>query len=182
MSTPFDGGADRPDDPFGDGENGQWPGDDSKYDGQGHPDPGYGAGQAYGAGRPDEWPGFGTGPGYGAQPGYGTQPAYGNQPMYGTQPSYGGLQPYSPGYPIAPYPVSRKEPAVSLILSFFLPGLGTIVSGQTGKGLAIMGGYFLGVLLSIVLIGIPIMLGFWAWGMVDGYAGARRHNDRHGFA
>lgn len=124
---------------------------------------------------------------YGAQP-FGTQP-YGTEP-YGTQP-YGvepyGVQPYgSPGYgamhPYAPaYGASRKEPALSLVLSFFLPGLGTLINGQAGKGIGIMAGYFLGILLSVVLIGIPIMLGFWVWGMVDAYSGAKEHNARNGF-
>ena len=124
---------------------------------------------------------------YGAQP-FGTQP-YGTEP-YGTQP-YGvepyGVQPYgSPGYgamhPYAPaYGASRKEPALSLVLSFFLPGLGTLINGQAGKGIGIMAGYFLGILLSVVLIGIPIMLGFWVWGMVDAYSGAKEYNARNGF-
>lgn len=124
---------------------------------------------------------------YGAQQ-FGTQP-YGTEP-YGTQP-YGvepyGVQPYgSPGYgamhPYAPaYGASRKEPALSLVLSFFLPGLGTLINGQAGKGIGIMAGYFLGILLSVVLIGIPIMLGFWVWGMVDAYSGAKEYNARNGF-
>lgn len=139
---------------------------------------------------------------YGSQP-YGNQPygtqsfenqPFGNQP-YGAQPfenqPFGehpyGVQPYvSPGYgamhPYAPnYGVSRKEPALSLVLSFFLPGLGTLINGETGKGIGIMAGYFLGILLSVVLIGIPIMLGFWVWGMIDGYSGAKAHNLRNGF-
>ncbi|AVZ41316.1 hypothetical protein CT688_14820 [Dietzia sp. JS16-p6b] len=79
------------------------------------------------------------------------------------------------------YGASRKEPALSLVLSFFLPGLGTIINGQAGKGIGIMAGYFLGILLSVVLIGIPIMLGFWVWGMVDAYSGAKQHNLENGF-
>ncbi|MFN3338248.1 MAG: hypothetical protein ACK40Z_00990 [Dietzia sp.] len=141
--------------------------------------------QSYGNSNYGNQP-YGTQP-YGTQP-YGSHP-YGTQP-YGTQP-YGeqpfGVQPYgSPGYgamqPYAPnYGASRKEPALSLVLSFFLPGLGTLINGQTGKGIGIMAGYFLGVLLSVVLIGIPIMLGFWVWGMIDGYSGAKEHNLRNGF-
>ena len=114
---------------------------------------------------------------YGAQP-FGTQP-YGTEP-YGTQPygspGYGAVHPYAPAYG-----ASRKEPALSLVLSFFLPGLGTLINGQAGKGIGIMAGYFLGILLSVVLIGIPIMLGFWVWGMVDAYSGAKEHNARNGF-
>ena len=142
---------------------------------------GYGDGGDYGdgAGAP-----YGVPPQYGA-PQYPVPPQYGAPqypvpPQYGTVPAYGAMQPYAPGYPAAGYPVSRREPAISLALSFFLPGLGTIVNGDSGKGVAIMGGYLLGVLLSIVLVGIPIMMGFWIWGLVDGYRGAQRHNARHG--
>ncbi|MDX2356313.1 hypothetical protein [Dietzia sp. PP-33] len=135
-------------------------------------------------------------PPYGAQP-YENRP-YGNQPYagqpfgpqsYGAQPygvhPYGGpghaaMQPYGPNS-YGPHPgASRKEPALSLVLSFFLPGLGTVINGQTGKGIGIMAGYFLGMLLSVVLIGIPIMLGFWVWGMIDGYSGAKEYNARNG--
>ncbi|MET3862327.1 TM2 domain-containing membrane protein YozV [Dietzia sp. 2505] len=114
---------------------------------------------------------------YGAQQ-FGNQP-YGMEP-YGVQPygspGYGAMHPYAPNHG-----ASRKEPALSLVLSFFLPGLGTLINGQAGKGIGIMAGYFLGILLSVVLIGIPIMLGFWVWGMVDAYSGAKEHNARNGF-
>lgn len=94
----------------------------------------------------------------------------------------GTMQPYNPMQPYAPaYRASRKEPALALILSFFLPGLGTIVNGQGGKGVGIMLGYFMGALLSVILIGLPIMFGFWVWGMVDAYSGAKEHNARHGY-
>lgn len=135
-------------------------------------------------GAPSPYP-YGLPPQYGqpqyGQPQYGLPPQYGAGSVYGAQPAYGAMQPYAPHYPVSTYPVSRREPAFSLVLSFFLPGLGTIVNGKAGKGVAIMGGYFLGVLLSIVLIGIPIMMGFWIWGLVDAYRGAQRHNAQHGF-
>lgn len=97
---------------------------------------------------------------------------------------HGAMQPYAPYPPGSPYAPAqrapRKDPALMLVLSFFLPGLGTIVNGQGGKGVGIMLGYFLGALLSIILIGLPIMFGFWVWGMVDAYSGAKEHNARHG--
>lgn len=146
---------------------------------------------AHGSGYPGAQPGPPS-PGaqspypYGLPPQFGMPSHYGLPPQYGAAPAYGAMQPYAPGYPVPAYPVpgypvSRREPALSLVLSFFLPGLGTIVNGQAGKGVAIMGGYFLGVLLSIILIGIPIMMGFWIWGLVDAYRGAQAHNARHGF-
>jgi hypothetical protein len=32
-------------------------------------------------------------------------------------------------------------------------------------------GYFIAVLFSFVLIGIPFVLALWIWGMIDAYAG-----------
>lgn len=134
---------------------------------------------------------FGGQPGFAGQPGGydpytaaafgGTQPGV---PIYsdGAAQQFAAMQPYHPGVPYAPaYPAPRKEPALALVLSFFLPGLGTMINGQVGKGFGIMAGYFLGALLSVILIGLPIMFGFWIWGMVDAYSGAKEHNARHGY-
>ncbi|WP_314038776.1 hypothetical protein [Dietzia sp. CH92] len=120
------------------------------------------------------------------QPEYGTQP-YG-QPYGATQPyaqPYGAMQPYGQPYgAMQPYgqypPAARKEPALMLVASLLIPGLGTMLNGRVGRGVGIFLGYSVGVLLSIVLIGLPIMLGFWVWGMVDAYQGAKDHNARHG--
>ena len=129
-------------------------------------------------------------PSYGSPP-YGTQPfdpqAYGGQP-YGAQP-FGaqpyGVQPYgAQSYGVQPYgqvpQAARKDPALMLVASLIIPGLGTMINGETGKGIGILAGYFIGALLSVILIGLPIMFGFWIWGMVDAYNGAKAHNARHG--
>ncbi|MEU6998383.1 hypothetical protein [Nonomuraea sp. NPDC046570] len=149
-------------------------------------------------------------PGYPQQP-Y-SQPGYAEQPPSAVQDPYGWQQqsgaqaapvPYGqqvPGpfsqAPVAPYgqpygapQVPRKEPAISLLLSFFFPGVGTLVNGDTGKGVGILAGYiaclFFGVLLSFIIIGIflfPVAFGLWIWGMVDAYQGAVNYNRRHGHA
>lgn len=180
----------RPDFPGGDGDgleggHGGYAYGDSGYGAGFGPDPGgpYGQQPFYGDGQP-----FTGAPGYPSAPGYPTPQGPGFDPYQSA--AFGGaypgaaMQPY-PGYqPVPPYtgpPAPRKEPALSLVLSFFLPGLGTIVNGQVGKGLGIMGGYFLGALLSVILIGLPVMFGFWVWGMVDAYTGAKNHNARYGY-
>lgn len=76
--------------------------------------------------------------------------------------------------------VAPKNPAIALLASFFIPGLGTLMNGETGKGAGILVGYFVSFLLAFVIIGIPLMLGLWIWGMVDAYNGARTWNARHG--
>ena len=76
--------------------------------------------------------------------------------------------------------VAPKNPALALLASFFLPGLGSMLNGEGGKGAGILIGYLVCIPLSFVLIGIPGMLAFWIWGMVDGYQGAQRWNARYG--
>jgi TM2 domain-containing membrane protein YozV len=103
-------------------------------------------------------PGPATGGGYPAPPPYAQGiPLQGGQPM-----------------------IVPKNPALGVILSFFLPGLGSIVNGSVGLGVAIMACYFVAWLFTLVLIGIPFVIGTWIWGLVDGYASAQRWNRAHG--
>jgi TM2 domain-containing membrane protein YozV len=79
-------------------------------------------------------------------------------------------QPAPYGYPpaVTPY-VKRKEPAVALLLSFFLPGLGQIYNGDVGKGIGMMFGFWI-----LIWIGVGIV--FWIWSMVDAYQSATNIN------
>ena len=191
MSTPADGTAsDRPDDRSGDRDF------EKRYDTwaqqegiRGYPGSDFGD-TAFGDTAFGDTA-FGDPAQHGAQPGHGTQPyaqpyarpsdmqQYG-MPQYGhpgqpyAQP-YGAMQPYGQ-YP----PAARKDPALMLVASLLIPGLGTMLNGRVGRGVGILAGYGVGVLLSVVLIGLPIMFGFWVWGMVDAYQGAKDHNARHG--
>ena len=89
--------------------------------------------------------------------------------------------PYVPQHAAYPQPaVAPKNPGLALVASFFIPGLGTLMNGETGKGIGILVGYFVSFLLAFVVIGIPLMIGLWIWGMVDAYSGAKRWNARHG--
>src|SRR6184192_4256797 len=75
---------------------------------------------------------------------------------------------------------SPKNPAVSLIVSFFLPGVGSMINGDTNRGILILALYLVSALAIIVLIGIPFAIGIWIWGMVDAYQGAQAWNRAHG--
>jgi len=90
--------------------------------------------------------------------------------------SGGYLVPVAPGGLV----VAPKNPAVSLIVSFFIPGVGSMMNGDTGIGVTILLLYILGLVLSWLLIGIPLLIGMWVWGMVDAYQGAQRWNRAHG--
>ena len=119
-------------------------------------------------------------PGFPAAPG---DPAYQGAPgtpAYQTAPGYqgGSLQP-QPQYPVTQV-VAPKNGAIGLLLSFFIPGLGSIVNGNVNIGVIILVTAVVGWILSFFLIGIPIALGAWIWGMIDGYQSAGKWNQAHG--
>jgi len=116
---------------------------------------------------------------------YGQPPAYMQPQPYAQPQAYGQPQAYAqPGQPLAGFPVQQvvapKNPALSLILSFFIPGLGTMVNGNVGRGVLILVLYVVGWVLSFLLIGIPLLIGAWIWGLADGYTSAQRWNRDHG--
>jgi|HubBroStandDraft_2_1064218.scaffolds.fasta_scaffold152623_1 TM2 domain-containing membrane protein YozV len=124
------------------------------------------------------------------QPG---QPQAG-QPQAGQPQPYTQVQPYAQGQPYAQaqpygaaqagYPaqqvVAAKNPALGVLLSFFIPGLGSMVNGAVGRGVLILALYAVGWLLSLFLVGIPLLIGAWIWGLVDGYTSAQRWNRQYG--
>lgn len=93
-------------------------------------------------------------------------------------------QPPSPYTPQRPYPqpvqVAPRSPALGLIVSIFIPGVGSMMAGKTGKGIGILIGYFVGWLLCLVLIGFVVMPAFWIWGLVAAYTDAVAWNRAHG--
>lgn len=58
----------------------------------------------------------------------------------------------------------------AILINFFIPGVGSLVIGKTGSGIAQLIIYFVGLLFAITLIGViiggPMMLGAWIWGLV----------------
>jgi TM2 domain-containing membrane protein YozV len=94
--------------------------------------------------------------------------------------------PYAPtAYPSASgYAIAPKNPAVSLIISFFLPGVGSMINGDVGIGLTILLLWILAIILDVtffgLIVGVPLGLGMFIWGLIDAYQGAQRWNARHG--
>jgi TM2 domain-containing membrane protein YozV len=143
-------------------------------DGQRGPDGPYPSYGQQGQQIPEGYPSYGRPAQYGqpAQQGPDGYPYYGRPAQYGQQ-----------GYPHYAYPayvVAPKSPALAVFASFFIPGLGSMINGDVGKGIGILIGYVVSAVLAIVVIGFVGMLVFWVWGMVDGYNGAQRWNARHG--
>ena len=77
--------------------------------------------------------------------------------------------------------LTPKNPAISLLISFIVPGVGTIINGETGKGIAILVAYIVSLFLIIVLVGILLAPAVWIYGMYDAYQGAKKFNLAHGF-
>jgi TM2 domain-containing membrane protein YozV len=99
---------------------------------------------------------------------------------YGT-----GMVPVQPVHPVYPgtapvYSVQPKSPGISLLVSFFIPGVGSMINGDVGIGVGILIGYIVSWFLTLILIGFIGVIGFWIWGMVDAYRGAQRWNAKHG--
>jgi TM2 domain-containing membrane protein YozV len=122
-------------------------------------------------------PGAGYGPGAARAREQYEVPAqqYGVQP-YVPQPGY----PAGMGQPQGQLVVAPRSPAISLIASFFVPGLGSMINGRVGIGILILCLYAFGLVLSLFIIGVPIAVGAWIWGMVDGYQAAQAWNRAHG--
>jgi TM2 domain-containing membrane protein YozV len=117
-----------------------------------------------------------------AVPQYGVYPAAQPPaiPQYGVYPPVqqsGYPQQYGVGYP---QQVAPKSPGLSLLASFFIPGLGTLINGNAGLGIAIFVAYRFAWLTTMILIGFLLLPAVWIWGMIDAYQGAQKWNTAHG--
>jgi TM2 domain-containing membrane protein YozV len=116
-------------------------------------------------------------------PGSGSYPQQGQYPAQ-YQGGYPGPQPG--GYPGGPYPqpypamIAPKSPGVAVLASFFIPGLGSMISGRGGMGALILCLYILSWILVVVFVGLFGVIGCWIWGMVQGYADAVAWNQQRG--
>jgi len=75
---------------------------------------------------------------------------------------------------------TSRNPAASLFASFLIPGLGTIVNGETGKGVLILAGWIVSWFLVLATIGLILVPAVWIYAMYDAFQGARRYNLSHG--
>lgn len=70
----------------------------------------------------------------------------------------------------------KKSSGIAVLLSFLIPGLGQIYNGQIGKGVLFILLVIVFGILSIVLIGIPLLLILWVYGMYNAYKTAEATN------
>jgi TM2 domain-containing membrane protein YozV len=97
-------------------------------------------------------------------------------------PQYGVMPAVPPGRELeqARVQVAPKNPALAVVLSIFIPGLGSMVSGNGGIGALILCLNILGWTLSFFLVGVPLVIGSWIWGLVNAHSSAVRWNRQHG--
>ncbi len=74
-----------------------------------------------------------------------------------------------------------KNPVLSLAVSLLVPGVGSMMNGDVNRGIIILVGFFVSILLTLVLVGFIGVIGFFVWGLVDAYQGALRWNRAHGY-
>ncbi|MGH3396546.1 MAG: hypothetical protein ACRDPO_17830 [Streptosporangiaceae bacterium] len=86
-----------------------------------------------------------------------------------------GMVHYGPGYAVRP-----RGRALGAIVSFFIPGLGSMINGSVGLGFIILGSYLLGCVLCLLVIGFVIAPAVWIWAIIDGALSADRWNRQHG--
>jgi TM2 domain-containing membrane protein YozV len=74
---------------------------------------------------------------------------------------------------------TSRNPAASLLASLLIPGLGTIINGETGKGVIILVGWIIAWVLILAIVGLILVPAVWVYGMYDAFQGARRYNVAH---
>jgi len=77
---------------------------------------------------------------------------------------------------------ASRNPVASLLASLLIPGLGTIINGETGKGVLVLAGWIVSWFLVLATIGLILVPAVWIYGMYDAFQGARRYNLAHGAA
>jgi TM2 domain-containing membrane protein YozV len=85
-------------------------------------------------------------------------------------PSPSGLVPRGPGGAMVPGvgPPAAPSAMAGLVLNLFIPGIGSLVAGKTAEGAAQLGLFVIGVPLSALFIGLPLVMVAWAWALATG--------------
>jgi TM2 domain-containing membrane protein YozV len=72
--------------------------------------------------------------------------------------------------------VGEKNPVLAAILSFLIAGLGQIYNGEIRKGIILIIAYVISIVLCSILIGIPLVVILWIYGIYDAYTTANKIN------
>jgi TM2 domain-containing membrane protein YozV len=60
----------------------------------------------------------------------------------------------------------HKLAIAGLIVNLFIPGLGSIIGKKKREGIVQLIIFIVGVILSPILIGIPVVIAMWIWALV----------------
>jgi len=71
-----------------------------------------------------------------------------------------------------------KDPAIAVVCSFIVCGLGHVYVGDYAKGFALMIAYGLAWVLTGILIGFLIVPVLWIYGLWSAHHDAVEHNER----
>ena len=74
-------------------------------------------------------------------------------------------------------PVSAKNPAIALILSFLIPGIGQLYNGHTHKCVILIIAAVISFFLIAIYIGFLFYFLVWIYGMYDAYKSAKALNN-----
>lgn len=86
-----------------------------------------------------------------------------------------------PAPPQYPLQVKPKSSVAGVVLSFFIPGLGSMVNGNAGVGAVILIMWIISLITGpLLLFPYLVALGMWIWGMIDGHLSAQKWNAAHG--
>lgn len=66
-------------------------------------------------------------------------------------------------------PREEQKHGIPALLSFFIPGLGQIIKGHVGKGILIMIGMVISIIMIFALIGILTTPILYIWNIYDAY-------------
>ena len=75
-----------------------------------------------------------------------------------------------------------KDPAIAVVCSFLVCGLGHVYVGKYAKGLLLMLVYGLAWLLTGILVGFLLVPVIWIYGLWSSHLDAVEHNERLGQA
>ena len=65
-------------------------------------------------------------------------------------------------------PIEESTATMGLVLNLVMPGVGSIVAGRTGEGIAQLVLFIVGLPLCFLLIGIPLCVAVWGWALATG--------------
>ncbi len=63
----------------------------------------------------------------------------------------------------------NQKHGMPALLSFLIPGLGQLIKGEVGKGILIILGMIISVIMIFALIGIITTPVLWIWNIYDAY-------------